>query len=695
MRNELYFTTSPWFILACLAVGAAYAYFLYQPKPFWSKSLNVGLAFLRGFLVSLLCFLLMSPLVKTTQTTVDKPKVVLAIDNSESMKNVPKAVLAKAEELRQKLTAAGLEVAVQTLNPNDATENLSDLTFDQPSTDLSGLLTGIKNNYEGRNLTDVVLLTDGIVNQGLTPTFNTYPFKVHSVGVGDTLPKRDVAIKNVVANNVAYLGNQFPVQADVAANGFSGRATNVYLKQNGRILDRKNVAFGQEDAFEQVTFQVSSNTNGTQHYVVEVEPLAGEFTTRNNQRDVYIDIVDGKEKILLLALSSHPDVKALRTIIEKNDNYELDVVLFGSVNNWADLNYTKKYDLVILHQLPDHFGTGNDAIQKFLQRDNTPLFIVLGNQASAQSASRLNQVVRINAPNGQTDKVTARFNTAFKLLNLDADKLAVLEKLPPLSVPYGDYQLGAGGEVVLFQNVGSVRTNKPLLMINTSTTRKAAVLAGEGIWQWRLEEYALNETQVAVDELIQKTIQLISVKEDKRKFRVYPLNTDLLIGDKVSFETEIYNDIYEKTYGQSVKLDITSENGKRQTYNYTNADGSSRFELSGLTAGVYRYQATTSLNGGKQEQASGEFIIKDLQLEALNLTADFGMLRQLATQTDGYFVKPAQMEQLIEKLTSQKAPDRLDSTEEMTELINRKWLFFLLLLLVSLEWGTRKYQGSY
>ena len=695
MRNELYFTTSPWFILACLAVGAVYAFLLYQPKPFWSKQLNAGLAFGRGLLVSLLCFLLLSPLVRTTQTTVDKPKVVLAIDNSESMKNTPKTLLTQLETLRQKLTEAGLEVAVQTLDQNTTTDNLADIKYNQGSTDISGLLTGIKNNYEGRNLTDVILLTDGIVNQGLAPIFGTYPFKIHSVGVGDTIPKRDVAIKNVVANNIAYLGNVFPIQADVAANGFAGRTTNVALKQNGKVLDRKSVAFGQDAAFQQVVFQVSSNAKGTQHYVVEVEPLTGEYTTRNNQRDVYIDIIDGKEKILLLALSPHPDVKALRTIIEKNENYELDVVLFGSINNWADLNYTKKYDLIILHQLPDHFGTGNDAIQKFLQRDNTPLFIILGNQASAQAASRLNQVVGINAPNGQTDKVTARFNTAFKLLNLDADKLAMLEKLPPLSVPFGEYKLGAGSEVVLFQNVGSVRTNKPLLIINTSTPRKAAVLAGEGIWQWRLEEYAINEIQVAVDELIQKTMQLISVKDDKRKFRVYPLNTDLLIGDKVSFETEVYNDIYEKTYGQNVKLDITNENGKRQTYTYTNAEGASKFELSGLAAGVYRYQATTALNGGKTEEVTGEFIIKDLQLEALNLTADFGMLRQLAAQTDGSFVKPAQIQQLIDKLTTEKAPDRLDSTEEMTELINRKWLFFLLLLLIAFEWGTRKYQGSY
>jgi hypothetical protein len=231
-------------------------------------------------------------------------------------------------------------------------------------------------------------------------------------------------------------------------------------------------------------------------------------------------------------------------------------------------------------------------------------------------------------------------------------------------------------------------------MLNTGGTRKSAVLAGEGIWQWRLEEYALTEKQEAVDELLQKVMQLISVKDDKRKFRVYPLANEYNAGDKVAFETEVYNDIYERTYGQSIRLEITNERSKTQSYTYTNTEGNSRFELSGLTEGVYQYKATTSIKD-KIESVTGQFIVRDLALETLNLTADFSLLRSLSQQTDGQFVKVAQIESLKEYLLKNKAPDRLDSTEDLSELIQNKWLFFLLLLLATLEWGTRKYQGSY
>ncbi len=306
----------------------------------------------------------------------------------------------------------------------------------------------------------------------------------------------------------------------------------------------------------------------------------------------------------------------------------------------------------------------------------------------------LNRTVQIAANPGQFDKVTGLFNSSFQLLNLDVQRLDILEKLPPLSVPFGEYRLLPGSEVVLYQRVGSVATTKPLLVLNTAGERKVAVLAGEGLWQWRQEEFALTEKQVIVDELFQKVIQLLSVKEDKRKFRVYPVSAEFDAGDRVAFQTEIYNDIYENIYGQEVKLDVTDEKGKVQNYTYTHSAESPRFEISGLAEGVYRYRASTTLRSG-QEQVSGQFVVMNTDLEAQNTTADFGLLREVAQRSGGQFVQPATLESLVQILSSNRPPDRLDSTEQMAELIHLKWIFFALLLLATLEWGLRKYSGSY
>lgn len=692
MRSELFLQTSPWFILLCLLAGSAYAFFLYQPEPSWSKRLNAVLAVLRGTLVSVLCFLLLAPLVRTVQTTTDKAKVVLAVDNSQSTAAAGAKALTALEEARRQLTAEGYEVSIETLNADAPTAELDSVKFNGTKTDLASMLSTVRSNFEGQNLTDVILLSDGIVNQGLSPAYGNYPFRVHTVAIGDTIPKRDILLRNVTANRVAYMGNEFPIQVDVVANGLAGRSTTLTLRQGGRVVATQNVVLNRDDYFQSFTFTTSSNKKGVQHYTVEVGGTSGESSTRNNRREVYIDIIDGREKILLLGLTPHPDIKALSSIIEQNENYELDVKLLTTATNLNDLT-DKAYDLLIFHQIPDATGFGNEFVRRLMAK-NTPLFFILGNQSAIGAVNPLNRTVQIAANPGQFDKVTGMFNTSFQLLNLDNQRLDILAKLPPLSVPFGEYRLMPGSEVILYQRVGSVATTKPLLAISTDGERKVAILTGEGIWQWRQEEFALTETQDVVDELFQKVIQLLSVKEDKRKFRVYPVSAEFDAGDRVTFQTEIYNDIYEKIYGQDVRLDITDEKGKIQNYTYTYTAENPRFEISGLPEGVYKYRASATLRSGL-EQVSGQFIVTDTDLEAQNTTADFGLLRELSQRTGGRFVQPNTLSSLVQIMTNNRPPDRLDSSEQMAELIQLKWLFFLLLILASLEWGLRKYSGSY
>ena len=711
MRSDVIFQSSPWWILVCLLVGAVYAFAMYQPLPRlagsgsavggFDKRTTYGLAALRFVVVSLLCFLLLNPLIRSLRTLTEKSKVVLAIDNSESVAAAGRPALTKTlaglQSIRQQLTAKGLDVSIRTFGDTLATDGESDpdltqIPFTSRTTDLSGLLSGIRSDYEGRNLTDVVLISDGIFNQGVSPTFGKYPFAVQTIGLGDTIPKRDIQLKGIVANRIAYLGNQFPVQAEVSSNGFQGRSATVVLRQGGRELGRQSINFASNDTFNQVTFQTTATQKGVQHYVVEVLPQPGEFSTLNNRQDAYLDIIDGKEKVLLLALTPHPDVKAIRNLLEKNQNYEVDVrIMTGSVdpNPPAD----KVYDLIILHQIPDNGGFGNDLIRKYLAK-NTPVLFVLGNQSSLGPFNTLNPVMQVNAQSSQSDKVTGTFNAEFKQLNLDATRLEILTKLPPLAVPYGDFKLQPGSEVVLWQQVGSVRTAKPLLAINVTSPRRSAVLAGEGLWAWRLEEYALTDKQEVVDELFQKVIQLISVKEDRRKLKVYPIRDEFVVGEKVVFIAELYNDINERLYDKPVRLEIADEKGITRTFNFTPTADNSRFEISRLPEGAYRFRASANLNN-RTEQSAGQFVVRNLQLEALNTTADHGLLRQLAQQTGGQFYKAANVDDLVRNLTAKPHPARLTGTEEMNEIINWRWLFFVVLVLATVEWGLRKFYGGY
>ena len=335
---------------------------------------------------------------------------------------------------------------------------------------------------------------------------------------------------------------------------------------------------------------------------------------------------------------------------------------------------------------------GNVVSRLLAQRK--PTLFVLGNQTNIKSFNGIQQTLSIAAQAGKADKVTAKYNNNFNLFNLDSDKLGILERLPPVLAPFGDYKPMAGSEIILYQRIGSLSTPKPLLIANTTDAQKTAVLAGEGLWLWRLEEFSLTDKQEIIDEVVMKTLQLISIKNDKRKIRVYPISRDFSIEEKVIFENEAYNEIYERIYNQEIKLDITDEKGKVRSFSYTTTKDNSRYEITGLLEGVYRYKASTQVLG-KSEVVDGQFVVRNTDLESLNTTADFSMLRTLASQNNGKFFVASQLEKLEDFLSSNKAADKVTSVEEMKEFINLKWVFFVLLLLASAEWGIRKYLGSY
>jgi len=696
MENiKLIFSASPWYILLSILVGLFYAWALYQKKSNWSKQINLSLAFLRFVVATIICLLLfLNPLLRQITTKIEKPTVVFAIDNSQSIAaTTPQEQLKKLLIFLQKVSKTlqneEVEIDIQYFDNQTTPETWAKIPFTYPQTNLSDLLTNIRNNYENQNLDKVILVSDGIYNQGLSPAYLQYQVPVFTLALGDPTPKKDLKLQAVLANKIAYLGNRFPVVADIENIGYPNKTVTAYLSQNGRILDKKTVTFQNTGDIEQVTFYTEASQKGMQHYVVSVDILEGEFSTQNNSRDVYVEVIDGQEKILIIAATPHPDIKALRTVIEKNDNYKF----YLHIPNLNKLPQ-EKFDLVIFHQVPNVLGKGNNLVAE-LKKKGTPIWFILGGQTDVNSFNQLNNTLKISGRSGQLDEVQAVLEGSFDKFIIDKELTQViLPELPPLTVIFGEYAVGNSAEVLFKQKVGNITTEKPLLILNQNNQEHIAILAGEGIWHWRLEEFALHKEQDLVDEIILKTIQFLTTKEDKRKLRVYPVANEFYDFEKVIFETEIYNDLYEKIYGPKVSLKISTTGSPIKSYNFTPSAGNSRFEISELPKGVYQYTATATIKG-KTETASGEFTVRNLQLEALNYTADHNLLKQVAKNTKGEFFLPNETEKLQKRILETKKPNLLHSTEDLKELLNLKWIFFLLVGLATLEWATRKYQGSY
>lgn len=689
--QRLVFEYSPAFIILCIALGLGYAWILYRMKSPWNQTTNRILFATRTLTVALIAFLLIGPILKLTLNEVEKPAVVFLVDNSVSMREVLDSVtrekgidLLRAQA--EKLDDADYDVAFRGLNES------ADIRFTQSMSDLHGALRKVIADYEGKNLAGIVLLSDGIYNSGPSPLYLSTRIPVFAVGAGDTTQRLDLSVRNIAFNKIAYQGNKFPLRAEVLVKGTSQQEIHISVSHGGKVIASQS-RNSQNKTLVEFDFQIDATEKGMQRIDISVNPLSNEVNRRNNQATVFVEVVEGKKKILLVAPAPHPDIKALRSAIEQNANYEFHLHIPGVAETDPSILNKENFDLVIFTQALDAEGKTAALFQK-MSRSDAGMFVTLGAKSNLRQLSA-NGIPVIFENVGQKDEVTAMFNSEFRDFSFTEGLGGIVSRYPPVVVPFGKFTLPPDASVLLYQRIGSVITNRPLLFTyNGDNNRKAGVLMGEGFWRWRLSEFSETGKTEAFDEVISRLVQYLSTRDDKRKFRSFPLRQEFSDSEPVVFESQVYNDLFEQVYGNTIQLEIRDEKGKVTPYSYVTSPSGAHYRIGGLKEGIYRYKASTELATGP-EQMSGEFLVTGQNIESQNLTADFGLLRNLASATGGSFYTAGQTSTLAENIQSKGAQGLIHSQDTFHPMINLKAVFFLLVALLSLEWFSRKYLGAY
>lgn len=645
---------------------------------------------MRAVVVALIAFLLIGPILKLTRNITEKPALVFLIDNSLSVKETTDSVkLAKMMEEIDR-TKEVLEKERYEVRLSDLSGGPGNAGFNNPSSDLAGAIRNITADYEGKNLAGLVLFSDGIYNSGTSPLYSALRIPVYTVGLGDTTQRIDLVLKTLAYNKIAYQGNQFPLTAEVLVQGLHNQDVMVTIDQGGkRVTQKKNSGNNLVLDFD---FHLDASQKGLQRIDVVVEPLGQESNKKNNRASAFVEVIEGRKKILLIAAAPHPDIKALRSVVEKNSNYEFVLHIPGVKEADPSILQPGKADLTIFHTVFDVQGKTNSLYARLGKGTGSVLMIVGTGSNVRQLPANAVPLTFENA--GQWDEVTPVINPTFRDFGFSENNNAVFSRYPPVSVPFGKFTYPVNASVLLYQRIGSVTTDRPLVLTYDENGRKTGVIIGDGIWRWRLNEFSENEKTESFDEVFSKLIQYLSTQDDKRKFRSFPVQNEFTDAEPVVFESQVYNDLFEQVYGNKIDIELRDERGKLTNYNYVTSPGGTRYRMGGLSEGVYRYKASTDRDG-KREEVRGEFLVIAQNMEAQNLTADYDLLRKLSDQTGGKFYKANEVPRLESDLTHTQAKSLIHSEEAFNPLVNLKWVFFLLLVMISAEWFLRKYLGAY
>lgn len=688
-----------WYGLAALlSLGIATLFYYFKPqKSYPNPWIQRGLFLLKSLSTFLLLLLFINPILRKNNRVVQKPIIGILVDQSQSIALQPQGetytqeIPEKIRKIKEKLEG-NFEVKTFSFS-NELADSLSP-RWSGNASNLGKALEQFQEKLEGQNVGALLMVSDGIVNQGKNPWYiaQQLPYPIFPLALGDTTPQKDLAIQSIKHNEIVLKGNEFQSVFSISAKALSGKTASYSLQKITNNNQPSPVKTGnfpiQQDQFQtNISVQLPANEAGLLHYRLTLATLGGEKNTQNNTKDFFVEVIDDRARILLLASAPHPDVATVRQILSQKQSMEVVVKNPESGN----INLSN-FDAVICFQLPSI--NGNDQIVQQIRQSQLPVWYIGGNQTAYSRLNALQGLISVRpAGKSLSNEITPIPNAQFSLFGLSEKCTQRLSSFPPLQVPYGDYSIQGNAAVLFQQQIKSVPTSMPLLAYGDQQGVRQAVLVGEGLWKWYLDEYEQFGDHAAVDEWVSKTVQYLALKQNKKIFRA---KSDRLIyeeGNEVLFTAELFNKNYEAVNEADVQLTLTNAKGKTFVFSMGKTDQKYLANVGKWPEGKYQYEAKTTYQGTTYIE-KGAFSVQGTTLEAAITQANWSTLRNLAAPQKGRLYPYNEWEKVVADLENRPDLKPVSYMELLlTEILDVPFLLIAMLLLWSAEWLWRKWLG--
>ena len=666
-------------LLGIIALGAAL--FLYFYKPERSKNLRLLLSGLRFISIFSALLLLLNPSFKQVSYLTVKPKLVLAVDNSASMR-----LLGDTLQLKQavrdiqnnKALKERFDIDTYTFSTDVATRD--SLTFDKEQTNIAKSITTFDKVYKNQEYT-TVFITDGNTNLGANYRYvakQSADVARNFIVVGDTAAYEDLRIDQVNVNRYAFINNQFPVEVNASYLGTNTVDAKINAYSKGGVVHSARTTFSEAENTHQFSFYLNAETRGVQTYSVVINELPDEQNTTNNTKSFATEVIDQRSEILVVYGVLHPDLGVLKKSIESN---ELREVKLQSVEKVTD-EMLNTSDLVILFQ-PD---TSFSSIYEQLNATNKNRFTIVGLDSNLSFLNNV-QNTFILPRSRQSEAVQPLLNTSFSAFQLNEIEF---RNYPPLESIFGEITLSGASDVLLYQRINGVETGNPLLGVTEISGRREVFLFGTGIFQWRSQAYLDQGDFEAFDTFIDKLIQYSA--SDQKRTR---LDVDYERFYYGGISTVITAQYFDKNYvfdpGAHLQIQVFDQEGL--VYESPMVFNGSTYEaqLTNLEPGDYTFKVRASADNLTVE---GSFTSIPYAIEEQNLNADYATMQMVSEETGGQIQTIDKANEVIDSiLESSKYSIVQRAIEKNVPLIDFTWLLILIVVSLTTEWFIRKYNG--
>ena len=681
-------------LFGCLLAGLSLALLLYRNTEHLNKNTRYALAAARAVIITTIAFLLFFPLLRTVSYELEKPIIVIGQDNSLSVGAITPAGFDQAayeRDLKSLSEQLSNKFEVKIYNFSDSVGAGYDFSNKGKISNASKFIGKLNDQLLNRNVGAVIIASDGIFNRGGSPLYDLNKLKapVYTIALGDTIPKKDLLIANVNSNDIVYLDNEFTAEVQIQAFESKGSQAILKVLQDGKVLQTQTIAINANPFVKTLPIKIKASKLGLKKYTLSLNTLPNEISTQNNSQHLFIDVIDAKQKVLIAAAAPHPDITVFKQAISGNERYEVKVAIAEDLDN---LN-PKDYGLVLLYQLPAASNVGLSFLNK-LKESNVSIWYVLGAQSNLMAFNQYQKGITYSGNANSLQETYATVNPNFSTFDITEEEVKTIAGFDPLLVPFGTVTVNAEASIALNQRIGKINTQYPQLFFSTENGKKVEYLIGEGIYKWKLGEALKGAEESVINSLISKSVQYLSVKDDKRKFKAYTTKNTFDENENITINAVLYNDSYVAVNKPDVNIQIKNESGKAYNFLFSRTEVAYQLDAGTLPPGNYSYTASTNF-GNKQLKASGLFYVNNIVAEYQQTIANHQLLSTMASTSNGKMYMPKDLLKIVKDIESNEEIKTLSyENRKYEELINFKWLFVLILSLLTLEWFFRKRNGE-
>ncbi|MBL4581178.1 MAG: hypothetical protein JKY29_05110 [Gammaproteobacteria bacterium] len=742
---------SPWLFALFVALITVGVWFTYrQTTRQLSTPWKVFFIGLRSSVLVLLLFCLLRPVVTTLQVSPQETYLAVLIDDSQSMAiaDLPDGQTRQAA-VEEQLYKNGLldelseSFQIRTFRFDKETQRIAgveELSEEGTASSIDQALSYVDDQLNGLPLGGIILVSDGADNSNDDPLataqdFGARQIPIFTLGVGREDIPQDIGIVDVSAAKTVLEGSVFIVQVAINHQGYEGQEVELSIMDGETQVVSDVVTLGAEGVTRRFELEVTPERPDLIVYDLNVELQAGEIIDRNNSYSFLVDNTE-KDALDILYLEGHPrnEYKFIRRAVSGDNSLRLATYLQTGPEKYYRQGIESatelssgfpesreelfQYEALILGDIDFDFFNAEQLqmIEDFVAERGGGLLmsgmvdeefvgspiadilpVTLVEEGFLPSHLR-GGIRRGDHPTGELfyPRLTrnGEFSPLLRLSADDSENQALWRALPELQGTYVTGRIKPGAQVLLEHPLLQYQNQAlPLLASQRYGSGRSMSLTTASTWRWQMMLPAADDSHEILWRQMLRWLAVsaperITIEFDREFYNV---------GDEVNVRATVLSNKYEADNDATLWMQTSSPLDEFIDVPMEwdiEEDGVYRASFIAEEEGVYSLLVDVASAAGEVSDSSAEkmaaFVVTPSLREYTNAELDSGLLGRISELSGGSYFELSAAGELTN--TIEFTPNAY-SREVEIDLWDRPWLLALLILLLCVDWVSRRVKG--